>query len=153
MKRRELLKFLAATSWGGVLVNTLGGRAGEADSGAIASPSPARTAPVGDAFEDKTDWLQSLLDRGEGFVRFPDGRFQEGLRHIGRVTIQNVVRTDEPDALNDVPTIDVHRDVHIASLVIRDVVQRVPGKKKPPVVIHPEARIWNLKTDGVLTLD
>jgi hypothetical protein len=43
--------------------------------------------------------------------------FQEGLRHIGRVTIQNVVRTDTPDAQNDVPTIDVHRDVHIASLV------------------------------------
>jgi len=76
MKRRELLKGLAATTSVGVLVNTLGGQPGEADSGAIASPSTARTAPTGDAFEDKTDWLQSLLDRGEGLVRFPDGLFQ-----------------------------------------------------------------------------
>ncbi len=408
MKRRELLKGLAAATCGGVLANTSGGRADETDSGAIASPAAAGTTPTGEAFEDKTDWLQSLLDSGEGLVRFPDGRFQvsralqitdgtrlictpkthlrladgancpliknrekrpqltrgvtiegglwdgnnlgqqrdqpkdktfagagpggelmcftfmenftlrdvtikdpesyavmltgvdrftvenvtfdfnmrrpnmdgihvngyarhgmirnlkgstnddmvalnsdegfwaceqadieniaieglyngargftgvrllsrqaavrnivirnvfgafshnainfthwgkdpeaeygrfdgilidgvfaasslkqgqiqhgliwfqEGLRHIGRVTIQNVVRTDEPDALNDVPTIEVPRNVHIASLVIRDVVQRVPGKKKPPLVIHPEAKIWNLKTDGVLTLD
>jgi hypothetical protein len=76
MKRRELLKGLAAATCGGVLVNTLGGRAGQADSRAIASPATACTTPTGDAFEDKTDWLQSLLDRGEGIVRFPDGRFQ-----------------------------------------------------------------------------
>ncbi len=96
-------------------------------------------------------FASSLLKTGKG----QNGLiwFQEGLRHIGRVTIQNVVRTDEPDALNDVYTIEVHKNVKIDSLVIRDVVQRVPGKDKPPVVIHPDTKIRNLSIEGVLTLD
>jgi hypothetical protein len=60
MKRRELLKGLAASTSGGVLVNTLGERAGEVNSGAIVSPSPVCPAPTGDAFEEKTDGVLTL---------------------------------------------------------------------------------------------
>lgn len=57
--------------------------------------------------------------------------FQPGVHHAGTVTIDNVMRIDEPDAFNTVHTIDVPEDVHIDNLVIGRVRQRVPDDKVP----------------------
>lgn len=57
--------------------------------------------------------------------------FQPGVHHVGTVVINNVMRIDEPDAFNDVRTIDVSDDVRIDNLVICGVRQHVPDDKEP----------------------
>ena len=57
--------------------------------------------------------------------------FQPGVRHVGTVVIDHVLRIDEPDAFNTVHTIDVSDDVVINNLVIGHVRQHVPDDKKP----------------------
>lgn len=69
--------------------------------------------------------------------------FQPGVHHVGSVIIDNVMRIDEPDAVNAVHTIEVSEDVNIDNLVIGRVRQRVPDAK-PPVRIAAGARILNL---------
>lgn len=56
--------------------------------------------------------------------------FQPGVRHVGTVMIDNVMRIDEADAHNDVHTIDVPGDVKIDNLVIARVRQYIPDGKK-----------------------
>ncbi|MBN1554335.1 MAG: hypothetical protein JXA11_06290 [Phycisphaerae bacterium] len=70
--------------------------------------------------------------------------FQPGVRHVGTVTIHNVMRIDEPDAFNEVGTIEVSEDVAIENLVLRDIRQHVPDEK-PPILIAAGANIKNLE--------
>lgn len=70
--------------------------------------------------------------------------FQPGVHHVGTVTIDNVMRIDEPDAFNKVHTIDVPGDVNIDNLVIGHVRQRVPDAKEL-VRIADRARIRHLE--------
>jgi len=56
--------------------------------------------------------------------------FQPGVRHVGAVTIDRVMRIDAPDAFNTVHTVDVPDDVRIESLTLGRVQQRVPDGKE-----------------------
>ncbi len=69
--------------------------------------------------------------------------FQPYLRHVGRVACRNVFRSDPPDNLNSVHTIEIGEGVEIDTLEIRSLHQSVPDGK-PPMLVATSARIANL---------
>lgn len=69
--------------------------------------------------------------------------FQPGVRHVGTVIINNVMRIDDDDCLNDVNTIEVSDDVSIDNLVIRGLRQHIPDGKAS-IYIAEGARVGKL---------
>lgn len=75
--------------------------------------------------------------------------FQPGLAHIGKIVIQNVLRTESSEKQNTSHTVDVGENTNIESLTISNVMQDVPVEKSL-IMISPEAQIGTLIVDGKL---
>jgi hypothetical protein len=80
------------------------------------------------------------VGRGHGGIIW----FQPYLKHVGRVIIRNLMRTDPPDKTNKVHTVEIGDGVEIESLEIQGMYQRLTEDKQP-IWVSGSAKVGNWK--------